>query len=128
MGRFLAVAVVVAVVLAVACSSNGGGAAGAQTCPGGFDAGNTLGGTEAVSEQGQCGNFLTGTTANGAPCTKSSDCAPTCCACPNGSGRSAQVVLCRNGTCFVGPDVCCVWIDENEGFDGGSAPTVCTQH
>ena len=128
MGRFLAAGMVVAVVLAVACSNNGGGAGGGQTCPAGFDAGGILGGTEAVDEQGQCGNLLMGAGANGSACTKSSDCAPTCCACPNGSGRSAQVVLCRNGTCLVGADVCCVWIDENEGFDGGGAPFLCTQH
>jgi hypothetical protein len=131
MGRFLALSVVVAVVLAVACSSNGnggGGAVAALTCPGGFDAGDTLtgNGTFADSSHGQCGHLLTGTAANGAPCTNNTDCMPTCCACNDGSGRSAEVVFCHNGTCIVGPDVCCVWIDRNEGPDGGGSPYECT--
>src|SRR5580692_1869126 len=112
-----------AVVLALtcgSCSSGGNGNGGAQTCPSGYDGGGVLGGTESESSSGQCGNLLNGTAQNGSTCQQSSDCAPTCCACPGG-GRSAQVALCRQGQCVVGADVCCIWIAENEGTDGGGA-------
>jgi hypothetical protein len=111
------------VVLAPACSSSNGGSAG-QTCPAGFDAGGSLGGTEAASESGQCGSLLNGTKQNGEACQQSSDCVPTCCACPSG-GRSAQVALCNAGKCVVGADVCCVWI-ANSFSDAG--PYVCSSH
>ncbi len=110
--------------LAPACSSGGGGSSG-QVCTGGFDGGASVGGTEAVSESGQCGNLLMGTTPNGGACKQSSECAPTCCACPGGSSKSAQVAWCNMGQCVVGNDVCCAWIDENSiGSDAG--PFVCT--
>jgi hypothetical protein len=109
-----------------ACSSGGSGGATGQTCPGGFDAGGMLGGTYAVSQSGQCGNLSTGSGQNGAACQTSSDCAPTCCACP-GNSRSAQVSWCHDGACVVSTDVCCVWIDENEGLDGGGVPLVCSK-
>lgn len=134
MGRLLALWIVVAVVLAVACSSsgNGGGGSAGLTCPAGFDAGGSggsgsTGGPFAISEgAGHCSNLLNGTGANGAACKQYSDCMPTCCACPGGSSRSATVVFCNNGTCLVGADVCCSWIDPSEGPDGGGTPYECT--
>jgi hypothetical protein len=112
------------VVLAPACSSGNSGS-GAQTCPGGFDAGRLLGGTEAASVSGQCGGLLTGTKQNGDACQQSSDCTATCCACPSG-GRSAQVAWCNGGKCVVGADVCCAWIvSASYGGDGG--PSLCSQ-
>lgn len=111
------------VALAPACSG-GSNSSGGATCPAGFDGGGSLGGTEAVSQSGQCGNLLQGTKQDGEDCQQSSECAPTCCACPSG-GRAAQVVLCSAGKCVVGPDVCCVWIANASFQDGG--PYVCRQ-
>jgi hypothetical protein len=119
--RLLAVGCLV-LCLAPACNGGGGSSSSGQVCPAGFDGGAGIGGTEAVNEGGQCGNLLTGTTQNGQACQQSSDCEPTCCACPANS-KSAQVALCFMGQCVVGPDVCCVWIDENSGSDAG--PYVC---
>ena len=117
--------VVVAVVLAVACSSNGGGGLGALTCPAGFD-GGASGGTNSSAGEGHCDTTVyNGTVPNGGACTQDSDCTPTCCACPGGSGRSATVVFCNHGTCLVGPDVCCFWIDPAEEPDGGGVPYEC---
>jgi hypothetical protein len=117
-----------AVVVMAACSSGGGsgGSGSAVTCPAGYDGGTAGGGTESESFSGACGNLLTGTVGNGGSCQTDSDCAPTCCACPEDS-RSSQVVLCRQGACVVGPEVCCIWIAENQGFDGGGYPFVCTK-
>ena len=112
------------VVVAPACSNSNSAPAG-QTCPAGFDAGGSLGGTEAASENGQCGSLLDGTKQNGEACQQSSDCAPTCCACPSG-GRSAQVALCSAGKCVVGADVCCAWIGNSSFSDAG--PYACSSH
>jgi hypothetical protein len=109
------------VVLAPACSNSNGASAG-QTCPAGFDAGGSTGGTEAASVSGQCSNLLMGTKQNGDACQQSSECAPTCCACPSG-GRSAQVAWCNAGKCVVGAGVCCAWI-ANAFSDAG--PSVCS--
>jgi hypothetical protein len=110
------------VVLAPACNSSNGAAAG-QTCPAGFDAGAMAGGTEAASMSGQCGSLLTGTKQNGEACQGSSECTPTCCACPSG-GRSAQVAWCNAGACVVGADVCCAWIGNSSVNDAG--PYLCS--
>ena len=117
-----------AVMVAAACSSGGGngGSGSAVSCPAGYDGGAAGGGTVSESFSGACGNLLTGTVGNGGACQTDSDCAPTCCACPEDS-RSSQVVLCRQGACVVGPEVCCIWIAENQGFDGGGYPFVCTK-
>jgi hypothetical protein len=111
------------VVLAPACSGSNTRPAG-QTCPAGFDAGGSLGGTEAASENHQCGNLLNGSVQDGQPCQQSSDCVPTCCACPSG-GNSAQVVLCNAGKCVVGAEVCCAWL-ANAFSDAG--PYACSSH
>ena len=128
MGRLRGGLVVVAVVLAVACSSNGGdgtAATAALTCPAGFD-GGASGGTNADEGEGVCETTVyNGTVPNGGACMQDSDCMPTCCACPGGSGRSATVVLCNKGTCVVGPDVCCYWIAPAEAPDGGGVPYAC---
>jgi len=120
--RLLAAACLVFAV-APACNSSGGGGDMGQVCAGGFDAGSNSGGTEAVNEEGQCANLLNGTTQNGAACQQSSECAPTCCACPGGGSKSAQVAWCSTGHCVVGNDVCCAWTAENAAVDGG--PFVC---
>jgi hypothetical protein len=111
------------VVLAPACSSSNSGGGG-QTCPAGFDAGGSTGGTEAASVSGQCGNLLNGTRQNGEACQQSSDCTPTCCACPSGS-NSAQVAWCNGGKCVVGANVCCAWIANASFSDAG--PAVCSR-
>lgn len=61
-------------VLVVACS-NGSSGSGGQTCPGGFDASGLAGGAESVSEEGQCGNSVTGNKQTGAACQQSAECA-----------------------------------------------------
>ncbi|HTQ42960.1 MAG TPA: hypothetical protein VMI75_09425 [Polyangiaceae bacterium] len=111
------------IVLAPACSSSNSGTAG-ETCPAGFDAGDSMGGSASASENDQCGNLFTGTKQDGEACQQSSECAPTCCACPSG-GHSAQVVLCNAGKCVVGAGVCCAWIARATGDAG---PYVCSSH
>lgn len=119
---FVGTLVSLLIVLGPACSSSNGSGGAGLTCPGGFDAGGSLGGTEAASESGQCGNLLNGTKQNGDACQQSSDCAPTCCACPSG-GRSAQVAWCNGGKCVTGANVCCAWLANSSFNDAG--PYVC---
>ena len=109
------------------CSSGGGSGGAGAVCTMGFDSGVPSGGTEAASESGQCGTLLTGSKQNGQACQGSSECAPTCCACP-GSSRSAQVAWCdqATGTCVVGAEACCAWIANASSPDGG-APFVCNK-
>jgi hypothetical protein len=127
MSRVIASVGLAGVLLAVcgtSCNSGGGGSGTAgETCPVGFDGGTLQGGTLAASSNGQCANQLTGTQQNGGACQESSDCAPACCACP-GSDRTAQVAWCNQGTCEVGPEACCAWIENASGADGGP-PFVC---
>jgi hypothetical protein len=112
------------VVLVPACSSGGSGSGG-ETCPAGFDGGQFISGPESVAESGRCGNLLNGTKQDGDACQADAECAPTCCACPNGGGKSAQVAWCSMGKCVVGATSCCAFVYAGAQEMDGGAPFVC---
>jgi hypothetical protein len=106
---------------AVACHTNPDNPA--VYCTPSPDAGMLLGATKAAALQGQCGDLLNGSGQSGASCQTSDDCMPVCCACPTG-GNSAQVEWCNQGTCVVGAQACCAWLENASSPDGG-APALC---
>ncbi len=50
-----------------------------------------------------------GTAAAGDPCSKSSDCAPSCCSCGPLNGLNATAALCVNGICADVNTTCCAY-------------------
>lgn len=57
--------------------------------------------------QGVDGSPWAGAHGPGAPCNRSVDCQPVCCACGNAAGRNALTSLCLDGKCADPEQACC---------------------
>jgi hypothetical protein len=110
MKRSVILTALVGVVVAACSSGHNGGDAGngGERCVGDASAVNVNGLETEGNSSGQCGTafVLTGTVPVGGSCTGSTDCVPTCCACPTGPGQ-VLAALCENGMCSSAGDACC---------------------